>query len=231
MAMEAQKTSMKQRLVFICLVVVIVLGLAGYIVYDFWSVNQKTQAVLVAPGVGTATDSDDPVKAAEGSEMTAATSNDLSTYTVAADAPRLLTIEKINVAARIRPMGLNPDKTIQSPKNVNDAGWYTGSVKPGESGALFIDGHASGATRYGLFGSLDKLKNGDTVKLEKGDKTVLTYKVVHVEIVPLDSIDMSKALAPYPRVDKGLNLMTCTGKWLDANETLDHRVVVYTEQV
>ncbi|MGV9002184.1 MAG: sortase domain-bontaining protein [Candidatus Saccharimonadaceae bacterium] len=231
MAMGGKKMTTKERIIFISLIVLIVLGIAGYVAYDFWSVNQKTQAILMAPGVITTANKDDPVKAAEGSETVVATKDDLSTYKVAADAPRILTIDKIHLQARIRSMGLNSDKTIQAPKNVNDAGWYTGSAKPGESGGTFIDGHASGATHFGLFGYLANLKNGDTVSLEKGDGTTLTYRVVHVETIPLNAIDMSKILAPYPGVDKGLNLMTCTGKWLNGNETLDHRVVVYTEQV
>ena len=230
MAVDSRKISKKQRVVFISLVLVVGLALVGYIAYDFWIVNQKTQAVLVAPGIITS-ENKDPVKASEGSENTPASKNDLSTYEAAADTPRIITIKKLNVAARVRPMALNSDKTIQAPKNVNDAGWYIGSAKPGESGAMFIDGHASGATHFGLFGYLSLLKKGDTVSIEKGDGATLTYRVVHTETIPLDAIDMSKILAPHEGVDKGLNLMTCTGKWLDDTKTLDHRVVVYTEQV
>ncbi len=159
------------------------------------------------------------------------TKDDLSGYKVAADAPRVLTIDGLNISARIRPMSLNSDKSIQAPKNINDSGWYTGSAKPGEAGAMFIDGHASGATRRGLFGYLDTMKNGDTLSVEKGNGEKLTYKVVHVAVVPLDAVDMSKILAPYAGVRNGLNLMSCTGAWVDDAETLDHRVVVYTEQI
>lgn len=213
------------------MIVVIALAVVGFIAYDFWLVNQKTQALLVAPGIITPLNESDPEKAAEGSETTKPTIDDLSTYKVAADAPRVLTIKKLNVAARIRPMELNSDKTIQAPKSIYDAGWYTGSAKPGETGAVFIDGHASGATHFGLFGYLTLLKIGDELSVEKGNGELLTYRVVHTEKVPLNAIDMVKALAPYEGVKKGLNLMTCTGKWLDDDKTLDHRVIVYTEQV
>lgn len=211
--------------------VLVVVALAGYVVYDFWVVEQKTKAILVAPGVITAAAADDPQRAEEGVEVSPPTVDDISTYTVAADAPRFIKINKLNITARVRPMGVNADKTIQSPKNVNDAGWYTGSSKPGAAGAMFIDGHASGVTRYGLFGNLDRLRPGDEVIIEKGDGTPLTYRVVHTETLPLDAIDMNKILQPYGGVEKGLNLMTCTGKWLNETKTLDHRIVVYTEQV
>ncbi len=231
MAVATQKVPKKQRIVFISLVALVVLGAVGYIAYDFWSVNQKTHAILGAPGIITTADSNDPEKASEGSETTQVTKDDLSSYRVVADAPRILTIDTLGIEARIRPMSLTSDKSIQAPKNINDAGWYTGSAKPGEAGAMFIDGHASGATKLGLFGNLTALKSGDTMTVEKGDGMKLMYRVVHVATVPLESIDMSKALAPYPGVKNGLNLMTCTGTWVKESSTLDHRVIVYTEQI
>lgn len=209
--------------------IVIILGIAGFIAYDVWTVEQKTKAALNAPGIIISTD--DPEKSNEGSETAVPTKDDLSSYTVAADEPRIITIKKLNVAARIRPMGLNADKSIQAPKNINDAGWYTGGAKPGEAGAMFIDGHASGATHFGLFGYLNLLKKGDEVSIEKGDGARLSYRVVHTETLALDGIDMSNILKPYEGVERGLNLMTCTGKWRNDSKTLDHRVVVYTEQV
>ena len=226
---EHKNTTKKQRIVSIGLVAIVVVGLLGFIAYDFWMVNQKTTAILKAPGV--VASKDDSQKAGEGSEVTPVTKDELSGYRVAADAPRVLTIDALSISARIRPMSLNSDNSIQAPKNINDSGWYTGSVKPGEAGAMFIDGHASGATRQGLFGYLDTLKNGDTLSVEKGNGKKLKYKVVHVAVVPLDAVDMSKILAPYPGVSNGLNLMSCTGAWVDDAETLDHRVVVYTEQI
>jgi len=231
MAVEGKKLSKKQRIVFTSLVALIGAAIAGYIVYDFVIVNQKTQSLLVAPGVIASNKKEDPEKAAEGLDATVATKDDLSKYKVAADEPRIISIKKLGISARVRPMSLNGDRSIQAPKNINDAGWYIGSVKPGETGAMFIDGHASGSTHFGLFGYLNILKDGDTISLEKGDGTALTYRVVHVETVALKDIDMSKILATYPGVEKGLNLMTCTGKWMNKGETLDHRVVVYTEQV
>jgi len=47
----------------------------------------------------------------------------------------------------------------------------------------------------------------------------------------LEGFDMKQALLPYGNALKGLNIMTCTGEWIDEKKTYDHRVVVYTEQV
>ncbi len=169
--------------------------------------------------------------AAEGKDEAVPTVESLSTYAVAPGLPRALYIDKLSIASKILPMGENKNGSIQAPLNIHDAGWYSGSMKPGQIGAAFIDGHASGPTREGLFAYLDTLVVGDTLQVEKGDGSRLTYKVVHTEVVPFEGFDMKKALLPHGRALRGLNIMTCTGKWVNEKNTYDHRVVVYTEQV
>ena len=226
-----QQQNKWHRRIVIAGVILVAAGVVGYVAYDFWSVHKKTQAILGAPGIIAESDNQNAEKADEGVETTPVVKEDLSGYKVEADQPRIISIEKLNLEARVRPLGLNSDNSIKAPKNIYDAGWYTGSAKPGQAGAMFIDGHASGSTRQGLFGYLNTLKVGDTVGLEKGDGEKLTYKVVKVSTVPLTAIDMSSILAPYPGVENGLNLMTCTGRWIKDSATLDHRVIVYTQQV
>lgn len=207
----------------------LILIITGYISVDTWLTNRQVQAVITPDSSNVAVQGHS--KDNEGKDENPITADTLSNYTVSAEYPRALYINKIGVAARVLPMSINTDGSIQSPLNIFDAGWYTGSVKPGEIGASFIDGHASGATRQGLFGNLDKLVIGDTIDVEKGDGTKLTYKVVHTETVALEGLDMKKVLLPYGNSLKGLNLMTCTGNWIKDKQTFDQRVVVYTELV
>lgn len=209
----------------------IVIGVGGYVGYDFWSISQKTHALLTAPGIISSRDTSDNEKANEGIDTSLVSIDDLLSYTVADDQPRFLTIETLRIKARIKPMGTNSDNSIQAPRNIYDAGWYTGSSKPGKKGVMFIDGHASGASRQGLFGYLDTLQIGDTVGVEKGNGEKLNYKVVRVAVVALNEIDMKSILSPVEDATSGLNLMTCTGKWTADGETMDHRVVVYTKQI
>lgn len=206
--------------------------LTGYVSIDTWMTNNRVKAetdIVAGDYRDAATGTWAP--SAEGKDETKPTPQATSTYTVAPSLPRMLHISKLGVAARILPMSVNSDGAVQSPLNIYDAGWYTGSVKPGEIGAVFIDGHASGPTREGLFGSLDTLKKGDTLQVEKGDGTTLTYRVVKTETLALDKVDMKKALLPLNGVTRGLNLMTCTGEWSDEKATFDHRIIVYTEQI
>jgi LPXTG-site transpeptidase (sortase) family protein len=128
-------------------------------------------------------------------------------------------------------MNVNPNGSVQAPLGIYDAGWYTGSVKPGDIGAMFIGAHASGPTQVGLFGKLHTLVVGDTLQVEKGDGARLTYKVVHTEIVDKDDVDMRSMLLPYGNASRALNLMTCAGTWEESAKTLSQRVLVYTEQI
>ena len=228
---ERRKTYDLKRfgLVFIAVVFVLV---TGYVSIDTWMTNNKVKAETAAGPLSAASEGGVTVSPdQEGKDEKAPSSATLSSYAVAPTLPRALYIDKIGVAARVLPMSVNSLGAIQAPLNIYDAGWYTGSVKPGEIGAVFIDGHASGPTREGLLANLDQLVEGDELQIEKGDGAKLTYKVVHTEIVPLDGLDMKKVLLPYGNTLKGLNLMTCTGTWVESKKTFDHRVIVYTEQI
>lgn len=167
----------------------------------------------------------------EGKDERTVPNDTLAAHNVPSDQPRALYVEKLAIAARVFPMTTHKDGTIQAPLNIFDAGWYVKSAKPGEKGAVFIDAHASGATREGLFAYLDTLVAGDRIEIEKGDGERVAYKVAAVEKVALENVDMKKALAPYGDAEQSLTLMTCTGKWLKDEATYDHRAIVYATAV
>jgi len=206
---------------------------AGYVGLDAWLTNNQvraeiagkihdeTQSKVVSAGA----------KEREGTEESTISNDAIQNYTVNADAPRLLTINALGVKARILPMSVNQDNSIQLPINVNDSGWYTGSAKPGEAGAVLIDAHALGVSRPGLFAYLDTLEAGDTIQIELGNGKKLTYEVVRVDTAPLNEVAVKDLLVPYEGVTKGLNLSTCTNSQMLNGETCDQQVVVYTRQV
>lgn len=202
----------------------------GYVGIDTFLTNGKVKADTQT---STAYDSPNPVhdQSQEGKDKSPLPASALANYQVAPNLPRAIYIDKLGIAARTLHMGVNADGTIQAPVNVYDAGWYTGSVKPNENGAVFVDGHSSGASRQGLFGSLDKLNEGDIVQIEMGDNSRILYKVTFKETIKLENVNMRKVLKPYGNATKGLNLMTCAGQWTSDGSTLDERVIVYTEQI
>jgi LPXTG-site transpeptidase (sortase) family protein len=212
---------------------VIVLATTGYLSIDTWHTNSQAKIKIgqQASAVTKADSSPEAHQVAEGADKSPLPNNSLKNYVVAGSLPRALYITKSHVAARILPMNVNPNGSVQAPVNIFDSGWYTGSVKPGEVGAMFIDGHSSGSTHEGLFGNLDKLVIGDTLQVEKGDGSRLTYKVVHTAVVDKDNVDMKQMLLPYGNALRALNLMTCTGTWVDKSQTLTQRIEIFTEQV
>lgn len=210
---------------------IILLGVLALFVLGYLAYKEVTKPPVVLTPLASGAGSDNADVRKEASEETPITTESVSTYTVAVDAPRMLRIDSLNIAAKVRPMGINSIGAIAAPINIYDSGWYTGSSKPGAAGAMFIDGHASGATRKGLFAYIDTLQIGNTVSVERGDGQLFTYKVVHVETVSKDAVDMTKALRTYDGVKEGLNLMTCTGAWIKEQKTYDKRAIVYTERV
>ena len=155
----------------------------------------------------------------------------IAEYKVEASLPRMIRISKIKVEARVMQVGLLKDGSLGAPKNTNDASWYTGSSKPGQGGAVLIDGHASGATKAGVFWDLKKLEAGDVISIERGDGTVISYKVVKKQQVDAGKVDMAAALVPVTQGKAGLNLITCAGTYDAKSQTYDQRVVVFAEQI
>lgn len=202
---------------------VIILGIGGFSIWRLGDYSQQRNAPSQVAQVAAQHD-----QTKEGKDQTPLPKNTLADYRVATDVPRAIYIDKIGVAARLLPMSVNADNSMQAPINTNDGGWYTGSAKPGQPGALVVDGHASKTgTNYGLFGNLDKLTVGDKITIERGDSTRFTYAVAYIEEVPEDHVDMKKVMVPYGDAAQGINLITCSGEWTRDGKTLDHRIIVY----
>lgn len=212
----------------------LILVSTGYVTIDTWLTNRQVAAQATnssASKVVPAAMSKEEQQRSEGRDETPLPANALATYSVAPNKPRALYIDKLGLKARILPVGVNTDNSMQAPANVFDTGWYTGSSEPGELGAVAIDGHSSGATKLGAFGKLGDLEKGDTITIEKGDGTKIQYKVVAKETVDKDKVDMRKFLLPHGDALKGANFITCSGDWTDDNSTMKQRTVIYTEQV
>ncbi|MEI7682695.1 MAG: class F sortase [Candidatus Saccharibacteria bacterium] len=148
-------------------------------------------------------------------------------YKVAPDLPKYISVTKLNIyKARVFSLDVK-DGQITNPGNINDAGWYNGSAKPGQRGAMFIFGHLSSWQAKGLFYDLRKLKIGDTVSITRGDDRIFNYKVVSSKTYPANQVDMNTVLSPVLVSKPGLNLMTCAGKIIQGTNDFDERLVVF----
>lgn len=150
------------------------------------------------------------------------TPGERDSYTVAADKPRYLSIEKLSLAkARIVEVGVTKSGELDTPVSIFDVGWYRSSSKPGSGGTLLLDGHNGGPTKAGVFKQLPSLQSGDKIILERGDGTVLTYQVFDNRTLPLTEASdfMSEAqISPQPGAES-LTIISCTGEWSDTQKT------------
>ncbi|HWB38804.1 MAG TPA: class F sortase [Candidatus Saccharimonadales bacterium] len=155
----------------------------------------------------------------------------VASYEVPAADPRYLTIPKLGVHARVLNVGLTPDGSINTPGNVFDTAWYNGSARPGQQGAMLVDGHISDWTTNGVFYELDRLVPGDEVQIERGDRQVFSYKVEAVKTYSANDIDMKQVLSPIKSGVPGLNLISCSGDVIYGTNDFNERIVVYTSQI
>jgi LPXTG-site transpeptidase (sortase) family protein len=156
----------------------------------------------------------------------------VASYSVPPTYPKYISIPAIGISStRIIRLGLLANGQIATPDNIFDTGWYDGSAKPGQSGAMFIYGHVSSWTADGVFYNLKKLKPGDDITITRGDNQTFTYSVVSTKIYPYTSVDMNAVLSPINPNLPGLNLMTCTGKVIPGTSEFNERLVVFTSLV
>jgi sortase (surface protein transpeptidase) len=136
--------------------------------------------------------------------------------------PVRIVIPAIRVNARIVPLGLNRDRTMQVPRNRADTGWFRPGPEPGEQGAAVIVGHLATRSGAGVFARLSKLRAGGVITIRlRGGSTV--------RFVARSMIRVPKTRFPTKRVyaktaQPTLRLISCAGK---LNPVTGHHVDNY----
>ncbi len=164
-------------------------------------------------------------------DETPVTDEQVEKHVVPASQPRYISIPALNITnARVMSVGLTKNNMIDTPKNISDTAWYNKSALPGSgTGAVVIDGHNGGATRDGVFASLDALSPGDTIIIERGDGKKFTYNVVENETMSLKEANetgMKKMLLPVEDGKESLSLITCAGNWVPRDKVFDKRIML-----
>src|SRR5215468_11202567 len=144
-----------------------------------------------------------------------------------ASVPVRIEIPALAVKAPIMRLGRNGDGTVQVPPlaDHNLAGWYDGSVTPGQAGSSVVLGHVDSYAGPSVFFSIKNLLRGDVIDVARADGTVAAFAVDGVQKVAKVLFPTSAVYGnvPYP----GLRLVTCGGPF-DApqGQYLDN-IVVY----
>jgi hypothetical protein len=176
-------------------VIVIVAGIGlGYLRYGM--AHEPDPSTIVPPGVSTST----PV-------LTKPSSTPVG---LPASAPVRIIIPAIEVNAPVVGVG-DPGGVVGVPplSDHNLAGWFAGSVTPGQNGPSLIDGHVDSVTGPSVFFSIKNLRPGDVIKVVQKDGSTVQFRVTWLQSVSKTIFPWKAVLGPtgYP----ALRLVTCGG--------------------
>jgi sortase (surface protein transpeptidase) len=124
--------------------------------------------------------------------------------------PIRIAIPSIHVFARVIPLGLNRDRTLEVPTDLADTGWFTQGPEPGERGAAVIVGHLESLSGPGVFFHLRDLRPGGLIRIRLADGTVVRYVARSSLRVPKARFPTKRVYAPTP--EPTLRLITCSGR-------------------
>jgi sortase (surface protein transpeptidase) len=201
----------------ICAFAVVIWSFREALPFDIELFKSQPQVVnSVEPKVNeSSTLEEAPISAAE-----------IASNMVAADAPKTLRISSITVTARIRQVGTTLSGEPIAPKSIYDVGWYEGSSRPGNDGAVLLNGHLAGPTKAGVFSDIQVLQVGAEIIIERGDGQEITYVVERLQEYTGGQIDMSAAISSIDLSKKGLNLVTTLNKFSGTEK----RIIVFAVQ-
>ncbi|MEU1386495.1 MULTISPECIES: class F sortase [unclassified Nonomuraea] len=141
--------------------------------------------------------------------------------------PKSIDIPSLDLEAPLMKLGLSKDGEVELPpyEKPKMAGWYSGSAVPGEKGASVIIGHVDTKTAPAVFYKLRQLRKGETVKVERSDGKVVSFRVDAIEQVSKDHFPARRVY-----VDDGLKLVTCGGKFDSAKGEYVDNIIVYASR-
>ena len=152
----------------------------------------------------------------------------LTTYSDPAP-PRRIVIPAIGVSAKVIPLGLNKDGTIQTPRRWGVTGWYTDGPKPGERGPAIVVGHVDSKSGPAAFYRLRALLRGDLIRVVRSDGTVVRFRVQRSEHWPKSHFPSKRVYGPTS--EAALRLVTCGGSFDAATGHYLENTIVYAARI
>ena len=139
-------------------------------------------------------------------------------------APARLEIPAIGVHARVIPLGLNADGTLEVPTRFGDAGWWAGGPRPGERGPAVSAGHVDSRTGPAVFYRLSELRAGDRITVVRRDGSRVRFVVRRTARYPKAHFPTARVYGPTRRAT--LRVITCSGAFdRSSGHYLDNTVV------
>jgi hypothetical protein len=138
--------------------------------------------------------------------------------------PVRVELPAIAVSSPLVRLGLNPDGTMEVPRDENVAGWFTGGAMPGQDGPAVIAGHVDSKTGPAVFYRLGDLRPGDPVRVLRADGHWLAFEVTATARYAKAAFPTEAVFGPVS--GPVLRLITCGGDFDRASgHYLDNLVV------
>ncbi|WP_369376352.1 class F sortase [Streptomyces sp. cg36] len=114
-------------------------------------------------------------------------------------------------ASPVLRLGLDDQQELQVPPvdKAELAGWYTGSVTPGERGASVIVAHYDTAKGPALLREVKKMHVGDVIEVGRADGSTAVFKIREIQQVDKTDFPTNKVYGKTDRPE--LRLITCGG--------------------
>nr|WP_240926835.1 sortase [Rhodococcus kroppenstedtii] len=128
-------------------------------------------------------------------------------------------------------LGLNPDNTMEVPKDHDDVGWFTGGGRPGrldapeQVGPTVLAGHVDSTTGPSVFFRLRELAVGDDVTVTTQQGIDARYRVTDIGDYPKSEFPTARVFGAVPRDE--IRLITCSGGFDDRANSYEDNLVVY----
>jgi hypothetical protein len=140
--------------------------------------------------------------------------------------PSGIRIPEIGVRTRIDEVTRAADGSVDMPTDPDHAGWYTGSVTPGESGNTIVVGHLDSRSGPAAFYGLGALRKGSRIMITRRDGSTAHFGVTAREVWAKDDFPSHRVYGP--TMSPTLTLITCAG-WDDERRTYRSNLVLTAE--
>jgi hypothetical protein len=205
-------------------VIAVVLAIAGIVVIVVAVRAQRSAPRPNASAAGTVSDTTTTAQSKiPAPRPTVATPR--TTVGLPSSPPVSVSVPSIGVQSDLTDLGRNADGTVQVPDSFQTAGWYDGSVTPGQNGPSVLLGHVDSTAGPGVFFRLGALHPGDQVVVTRRDGTVVTFRITGVREYPKDhfpTIDVY-GNTPMPTI----RLVTCGGTFDNATHHYLSNIVAF----
>ncbi|MFI6049550.1 class F sortase [Streptomyces violascens] len=132
-------------------------------------------------------------------------------------------------ASPVLRLGVDSAQELEVPPvdRAEQAGWYTGSVTPGEKGASVLVAHYDTANGPALMRNVKNMKVGDVIEVGRADGSTAVFKIRETQQVEKKDFPTHKVYGTTNRAE--LRLITCGGPIKDGHRSAN--IIFYADLV